>query len=129
MPWPCTSAPPSLKHNGYRVLTSTSGYDGVNLLSAAVVDAVVIDFDLDLPQGPQVAAEIKRLRPRTRIILLSQGPELPEGALELVDGVVLIASEPESLLIALEKILPHPDQGGSCLESALRISSSGLPLL
>jgi DNA-binding response OmpR family regulator len=99
----------SLKHQGYQVLTSTSGHSGLNLMSGAVVDAVVIDFDLDHLRGPQVVAEIKRLRPSTRVILLSQDrdSELPEGATESVDSVVPIAGEPESLLKALAAILPQ----------------------
>ena len=97
----------SLKHQGYQVLTSTSGHSGLNLMSGEVVDAVVIDFDLDHLRGPQVVAEIKRLRPSTRVILLSQDSELPEGTTEFVDSVVPIAGEPESLLKALEEILPQ----------------------
>jgi DNA-binding NarL/FixJ family response regulator len=76
-------------------------------MSEAVVDAVVIDFDLDHLRGPQVVAEIKRLRPSTRVILLSQDSELPEGTTESIDSVVPIAGEPESLLKALEEILPQ----------------------
>jgi DNA-binding NtrC family response regulator len=97
----------ALKHQGYQVLTSTSGHSGLNLMSAEVVDAVVIDFDLDHLPGPQVVAEIKRLRPSTRVILLSKDSELPEGTTESIDSVVPIAGEPESLLKALEKILPQ----------------------
>ena len=96
-----------LKHQGYQVLTSTSGHSGLHLMSGEVVDAVVIDFDLDHLRGPQVVAEIKRLRPSTRVILLSQDSELPEGTTESIDSVVPIAGEPESLLKALEKILPQ----------------------
>jgi DNA-binding response OmpR family regulator len=97
----------SLKHQGYQVLTSTSGHSGLHLMSAEDVDAVVIDFDLDHLRGPHVVAEIKRLRPSTRVILLAQDNELPEGTTESVDSVVPIAGEPESLLKALEKILPQ----------------------
>jgi DNA-binding NtrC family response regulator len=97
----------SLKHQGYQVLTSTSGHSGLHLMSGEVVDAVVIDFDLDHLRGPQVVAEIKRLRPSTRVILLSQDSELPEGTTEFVDSVVAIAGEPESLLQALAAILPR----------------------
>jgi len=97
----------SLKHQGYQVLTSTSGHSGLNLMSEAVVDAVVIDFDLDHLRGPQVVAEIKRLRPSTRVILLSQDSELPEGTTESIDSVVPIAGEPELLLKALEEVLPQ----------------------
>ncbi len=97
----------SLKHQGYQVLTSISGHSGLNLMSEEVVDAVVIDFDLDHLRGPQVVAEIKRLRPSTRVILLSQDSELPEGTTEFVDSVVAIAGEPESLLKALAAVLPQ----------------------
>jgi DNA-binding NtrC family response regulator len=97
----------SLKHQGYQVLTSTSGHSGLHLMSGEVVDAVVIDFDLDHLRGPHVVAEIKRLRPSTRVILLAQDTELPEGTTKSVDSLVPIAGEPESLLKALEEILPQ----------------------
>jgi DNA-binding NtrC family response regulator len=96
-----------LKHQGYQVLTSISGHSGLHLMSGEVVDAVVIDFDLDHLPGPQVVAEIKRLRPSTRVILLSRDSELPEGTTESIDSVVPIAGEPELLLKALEKVLPQ----------------------
>jgi CheY-like chemotaxis protein len=73
---------------GYRVLTALSGSRGVELASIHSVDVVIVDYCMPEMNGPEVAVEIKRLRPHAPIIMLSGAVDIPKKALKVVDAFV-----------------------------------------
>ena len=77
-----------LKEKGYGLVTATSGSDGLRLLKSHPVDAVVLEYYLELSDGAVVANAIKRVRPQLPIVMVADPQGLPRGALKSVDTLV-----------------------------------------
>ena len=77
-----------LESFGYTVLTAPSGGKGLELASMCAVDVVIVDYLMPKMNGQEVAIEIRRLKPRAPIIMLSAAVDVPEQALELVDAFI-----------------------------------------
>ena len=77
-----------LESIGYTVLTALSGEKGLELASLHAVDVVVVDYFMPDMNGPEVAIEMRRLRPQTPIIMLSGALHVPEQALKWVDAFI-----------------------------------------
>jgi len=60
-----------LKEKGYGLVTATSGSDGLRLLKSHPVDAVVLEYYLELSDGAVVANAIKRVRPQLPIVMVA----------------------------------------------------------
>jgi two-component system, cell cycle sensor histidine kinase and response regulator CckA len=73
---------------GYTVLTAHSGSKGLELASVHSVDVVIVDYYMPEMNGPEVAIEMRRLRPQASIIMLSAAVDVPEQALKLVDAFI-----------------------------------------
>ncbi len=73
---------------GYTVLTAPSGSKGLELASIHLVDVVILDYFMPEMNGPEVAIEMRRLRPQAPIIMLSAAVDVPEQALKLVDAFI-----------------------------------------
>ena len=67
---------------GNTVLTALSGSKGLELASTHPVDVVIVDYCMPEMNGPEVAIEIKRLRPHAPIIMLSGAVDIPKKSLE-----------------------------------------------
>jgi CheY-like chemotaxis protein len=110
-----------LKENGYGVITATNGSDGLRLLMAHSVDAIVLEYHLGLLDGGVVAHEIKQVRPQLPIVLLSECLELPDGALKSVDALVSKSDGPHFLLATIHSVLQTkqaPQHDGTCAEQS-----------
>jgi CheY-like chemotaxis protein len=103
---------------GYRVLEARSAKSAIDLFATQPPDAVVMDYWLSDQDGngTVVAEQMKRMRPRTPILMLSGFTALPgEGA--LVDSWIRKSQlDPENLvnevdrLIKLRQIHPQNDR-------------------
>ena len=104
---------------GYRVLEARSAKQAVELFSGNAVDAVVMDYWLSDQDGngTVVAEQMKRLRPRVPILMLSGFTALPgEGA--LVDSWIRKSQlDPESLVTEVDRLIKlrqiHPQTSPS----------------
>jgi DNA-binding response OmpR family regulator len=76
-----------LRGQGYHVWTATNAEEALRLFKSNFIDLVITDHLLPGRTGVDMAAEMKRLNPFVRIMLLTGWPELPEGA-ECVDDYV-----------------------------------------
>ena len=94
-----------LQSQGYNVLTAPGGREGLELFMANPVEAVVLDYAMPGMDGGQVAAEMKRLNPVIKILMLSAYVDLPEAALKWVDQRVVKGESPTSLLKGLQQLL------------------------
>ena len=94
-----------LRNKGYEVLTALSGAEGLKLFEANPVDAVVLDYSMPGMNGGQVAAEMKRLNPNIKILLLSAYVDIPKETLQSVDKQSVKGVSPTSFLTDLEQLL------------------------
>ncbi len=94
-----------LQRQGYEVLTATSGREALRLFSANPVSAVILDYSMPEMNGCQVAAELKRLNPKVKILLLSAYLDLPEEVSKYVDARAVKATSPTAFLSALHQLL------------------------
>jgi CheY-like chemotaxis protein len=94
-----------LEREGYKVLTALSGAEGLELFIANPVKAVVLDYSMPGMNGDQVAAEMKRLKPLVKILLLSAYVDLPEAALQWVDRRAVKGVSSTSLLEDVKQLL------------------------
>ena len=60
-----------LEAHGYKVLLAESGEQALQLLRKQVVAAVVCDYEMPGMNGGELAAEVKRSRPRMPVLLIS----------------------------------------------------------
>jgi CheY-like chemotaxis protein len=94
-----------LQHQGYEVLTALSGTEGLELFVDNPVSAVVLDYSMPGLNGSQIAAEMKRLKPSVKILLLSAYVDLPEEALKWVDKRAVKGVSPTHFLEELQQLL------------------------
>ena len=100
-----------LQENGYELVTATDGSQGLRLLMARSLDAIVLEYNLGLLDGAVVATEIKKAKPQLPIVMLADDLELPDGALKSVDAIVTKADGAHLLWAAVHFILnvkPNP---------------------
>ena len=77
-----------LERSGYTVLSAVSAEQGLRLATICKCDAVLLDYDMPVMNGCEVASEIKRLRPELIVIMVS-GSEMPvSAALAAVDAFI-----------------------------------------
>jgi CheY-like chemotaxis protein len=94
-----------LEDFGYKVLTSSSAREGLEVFASHAIDAVILDYQMPEMNGELVAAEMKRTNPRIPILMLSGWVSLPESALQLVDEFVAKGDPIEFLLLAVQQAL------------------------
>jgi CheY-like chemotaxis protein len=94
-----------LQSQGYEVLTALSGPEALKLFVANPVEEVVLDYSMPGMDGGEVAAELKRLNPKIKILLLTAYVDLPEAALKWVDRRSVKGVSPTSFLADLEQLL------------------------
>ncbi|MGO9166698.1 MAG: response regulator [Candidatus Sulfotelmatobacter sp.] len=100
-----------LGRRGFSVLTAASARQGLQIAAACVLAAVIVDYHMPEMNGHEVAAEIKRLRPDTPIIMLSSDEEIAAHALQVVDAFVSKNEAPSRLLPVLTRICGDNPQG------------------
>lgn len=101
-----------LEAEGYQVLTSQSGRDGLSLLAKSQTDAVVLDYRMPGMDGAEVARVIREQWPDLPIVMLSGYPEdVPESALRMVNAFLTKGGAPEQLFLVLEGALKGHDLG------------------
>jgi CheY-like chemotaxis protein len=94
-----------LEREGYHVLTALSGPEGLELFINNTIEAVVLDYSMPGMNGDEVAAEMKRLKPAVKILLLSAYVDLPDEALKFVDRRAVKGVSPTDFLAELQELL------------------------
>lgn len=91
---------------GFQVFAARTGAQALELFRANPIDVVVLDYWMAGMNGLAVATELKRLRPRTPIIVLSGWTSLPGETIGLVDAWFQKAKvEPDDLLSETMKLV------------------------
>lgn len=95
-----------LENAGYRVFTALTGKDGIELFRFQHIDAVILDYWMADMDGLDVAAELKKLSPKTPIIMLSGYTSILDEGLGRVDLWLRKGEgDPEQLLLAVGQLL------------------------
>jgi CheY-like chemotaxis protein len=94
-----------LESAGFHVLEAVSAPSAMELFRASHVDAVVMDYWLSGQNGTALAEEMKGIRPRIPIVMLSGFASLP-GEEAIVDSWLRKAEvEPEDLIHELTRLI------------------------
>ncbi len=94
-----------LEGHGFRVLTATSGQQGLELFDANQVDVVVLDYYMPGLNGGDVAAALRQRRADVPIIFFSAYFSLPPTALELANAFITKGDPPEVLIDKIEQLV------------------------
>jgi len=70
------------------VLTVASARKGIQIAAAFAIAAVILDYHMPEMNGHEVATEIKRIRPKLPIVMVSSDNQIPEHVLKEVDAFV-----------------------------------------
>jgi CheY-like chemotaxis protein len=76
-----------LERGGYAVLTASSAHQALRLAAMCKCDAVLLECEMPVLSGYEVAAQIKRLSTDVTIILLSSS-EVPTHPVGFADAIV-----------------------------------------
>jgi CheY-like chemotaxis protein len=91
--------------HGFKVLTASSGSDGIRLALSNRIDLVVTDYEMPGLDGESVAAAIKALYPRTPVLLFSGSTLVSARCRRLVDACCDKARSREELLDTVHRLL------------------------
>lgn len=94
-----------LRENGYEVVTSPGGLDGLSVLKAVDADAIVLRSCANLLESFLLAVALKQVKPQVPIVLVLESVDLPAGASAAVDALVMKSDDPQALLSALQSVL------------------------
>jgi len=94
-----------LEGHGFRVLTATSGEQGLSLLEKHQIDLLILDYYMPGMNGGDVAAEVRRRKPDLPIIFLSAYFSLPPAALELANAFITKGDPPDVLIHKIEQLI------------------------
>ncbi len=94
-----------LEGHGFKVLTASSGQQGLAVFDENHIDLVVLDFYMPGMNGGDVAAEMRKRRPAVPIIFLSAYFSLPPSALELANAFITKGDPPDVLIEKIEQLM------------------------
>ncbi|HEY3376796.1 MAG TPA: ATP-binding protein [Armatimonadota bacterium] len=103
-----------LRQMGHQVQTVNSAAEAIRCCNAEVFDLVITDLVMYGETGDVVAIAVRRLRPQTRIMLLSGSLNLEDEYTALYDGILQKPVSRETLQAAIERVvrrkMPEPLQ-------------------
>jgi CheY-like chemotaxis protein len=97
-----------LANAGYKVLTAPTGEEGLQLFRKNPVELVIADHFLSDKSGLEIAAEMKELKPKVPILIVSAASEPPTG-LEFSDGFLSKGEGPDALLEVIAELLERSE--------------------
>lgn len=96
-----------LEKFGYAVLLAASAQQGLRLVTMCQCDVVLLDYEMPDVSGPEVALEIRKIRPELPIVLLS-GNDVPGEVLPLFDAYLPKLEASRQLLPVLAELCNRP---------------------
>ncbi len=95
-----------LTEQGWNVLSSGNGHEGIIRFAQEVVDAVVVDLNNGGAESALIMGELKRLRPEIPVILLTTAGSLEKEATQQANVVIAKSEEASKLADALKALVP-----------------------
>ena len=90
---------------GFKVLTATSGKQGIRLASENLIDVVVTDYEMPGMNGEALAIAIKSLKPRVPVVLFSGSTLVPLSARRVIDAFCDKAGSRNQLSTTIHRVL------------------------
>ena len=90
---------------GFRVLTASSGAEGVQLALSNHIDAVVTDYEMPEMNGEVVASAVKALKPGVPVLMFSGSTLISSRCRRVVDAICDKAGSRDELLAAIHRLL------------------------
>ena len=90
---------------GFKVLTATSGKQGVRLAAQNLIDVVVTDYEMPGMNGEALAAAIKAINPRVPVVLFSGSTLVPLSARRVIDAFCDKAGSRNQLSNTIHRVL------------------------
>jgi CheY-like chemotaxis protein len=95
-----------LKKAGYHVIVAGTGREGIRVLASENIDLVVLDYWMADLDGLEVAAEMKRIKPKVPIVMLSGYRSILDEGIGRVDRWLIKGqTEPDDLLTTIKQLL------------------------
>jgi len=90
---------------GFKVLTATSGKQGVRLAAENLIDVVVTDYEMPGMNGEALAVAVKALKPRVPVVLFSGSTLVPLSARRVIDAFCDKAGSRNQLSTTIHRVL------------------------
>ncbi|HXF13364.1 MAG TPA: response regulator [Terriglobales bacterium] len=90
---------------GFKVLTATSGKQGVRLAAENHIDVVVTDYEMPGMNGEALAVAIKAIKPRVPVVLFSGSTLVPLSARRIIDAFCDKAGSRNQLSNTIQRVL------------------------
>lgn len=90
---------------GFKVLTATSGKQGVRVAAENLIDVVVTDYEMPGMNGEALAVAIKALKPRVPVVLFSGSTLVPSRARRVIDAFCDKAGSRNQLSNTIHRVL------------------------
>ncbi|MCU1310591.1 MAG: response regulator receiver protein [Candidatus Angelobacter sp.] len=94
-----------LEQFGFNVLTASSGAEGLQLLQAHHIDAIVLDYRMPEMDGEELANKVRQISKSLPLLLLSGFVrEVPENLRKIVNAQLVKGDPPGMLIEALDNL-------------------------
>jgi PAS domain S-box-containing protein len=103
-----------LESVGYTVLVAGEGEEALQVFSSHAIDAVILDYRMPGMDGGEVAARMRKIKPRVPIILYSAYLSLSAESLRYADAFVTKGQSPAVLLAEIKNILGAAHGHATC---------------
>jgi CheY-like chemotaxis protein len=90
---------------GFKVLTASSGKEGVKLATENLIDVVVTDYEMPGMNGEALAAAVKSIKPRVPVVLFSGSTLVPLSCRRVIDAFCDKAGSRNQLSATIHRVL------------------------
>ncbi len=97
---------------GFRVLTASSGADGLQLAALYRPDIVVTDYEMPQMDGEAVAVALKAMNPKTPVVMFSGSTLIPARVGRAVNAFCDKAASRDQLLATIHRLLTKKHNRG-----------------
>jgi CheY-like chemotaxis protein len=93
-----------LENSGYKVLLTGNGEEGLRLVQGGHVDLVLLDYEMPLMMGTEVARRLRDMQPALPIIIVSGG-NVPEDVAKIADCCISKAEMGTAVMLEVNRLL------------------------
>ncbi|HLE18592.1 MAG TPA: response regulator [Syntrophales bacterium] len=122
-----------LKEEGYQIESASSAKEAYALLSAVEFDIVLLDYLMPKQSGVDAISEIKRLRPKVKVIMVTAFASIEHAIDAIKRGATDYISKPfkiDNLLLTLRRVLEEAkfDEGMKKMDLDQTLSTLASPI-
>ena len=122
-----------LKEEGYQIDSASSAKEAYALLNAVEFDIVLLDYLMPKQSGVDAISEIKRLRPKVKVIMVTAFASIEHAIDAIKRGATDYISKPfkiDNLLLTLRRVLEEAkfDEGMKKMDIDQTLSTLASPI-